>query len=152
MERKIQIQEMSTKCPLESVFGSSWPYFHSPIREHFQFQAVDPQRLELGSEHVRFVDTIDEHIDADIRLLLGGPDVWRAGCQWSFQRFGIVDGFQQFRLLANSGNDRGCELFRAHLFFGNSFLENVVGMHAVLDRLEPSIVGQFGDIRLTNVD
>ena len=56
------------------------------------------------------------------------------------------------RLLTETGNHCFGKLLRAHLLLTRVLAENIVGVDAILDGLQPGVVNQFGDIGLADVN
>ena len=125
----------------EGFFESVWPDFHSSVGDHFQDHAVGGQGLEFGGKSVDGVGPGDKDVGTDEFAFFRGPDVGWAGCQGAFGSVAIVDSPKNFRFFAESSDDGFGEFFGPDFFFGDAFFEDIVGVNAIFDGFEPSVVG-----------
>ncbi len=94
---------------------------------------------------------LDEDIEPDELADDIRPRVGRVGVDPALLPV-VADRRERCRLLPHPSHHRLGKLLRAHLLLADALLEDVVGVDAVFDRLEPGVVGPLGHLDLVDME
>src|SRR6266487_2933614 len=129
------------------------PYFSTTISDHGQFKTVAADTAEVFAQFFgSAIMPIEEDIHTHKILYLGFVVVWSHMFVGDvLRRRTIIDGFELFWLLAETGNNSSGELVRTHLLFAHLWFEDIICMNAILKSAQPGIVHQRGNIWLADM-
>ena len=145
----------TTACLVDSerLSHPARPHLHPAIGKHLQLHSVRSQRLQLGRQLIHGpIGPENKHIRPDQLPLGGVPLVRWARGQWPGGGFRIVHRLELRRFLPDPCHHRLPELLGPHLLLGDPFAENIVGVHPVLDCLEPGVVHFFRHVGLPDMN